>query len=160
QVRQYVCLELKTGAEAGPAILALEVPASSIQRLLEERSGLGRTGESYLVGSDTLMRSNSRFLPAPAVLSLKVNTNAVRQGLRGNYGSEMVIDYRGEQVLSYYSPLNLPGHHWVLLTEIDNREVVEPLSLIQYRIITVVIISSIVIAIFAYLITRSFTNPV
>jgi len=48
-------------------VLVLEFPADEINRVMTgdlgwERDGLGKTGEVYLVGADSLMRSRSRLL--------------------------------------------------------------------------------------------------
>ena len=46
-----------------------------INKVLTEQSGLGESGESYLVGSDFIMRSNSRFFSTPTVLNLYAKKN-------------------------------------------------------------------------------------
>jgi methyl-accepting chemotaxis protein len=40
-------------------IIAIQMPIAPINEIMELRSGLGETGESYLVGTDLRMRSNS-----------------------------------------------------------------------------------------------------
>ncbi len=53
-------------------MLALQFPISKINRLMTmdkrwEESGMGKTGETFIVGPDDLMRSDSRlFLEEPA----------------------------------------------------------------------------------------------
>ena len=49
----------ETGNVTG--ILAVRLPAEPINRILDFNEGLGPSGETYLVGSDNLMRSQSRF---------------------------------------------------------------------------------------------------
>lgn len=42
-------------------ILVFQMPVDEINRRLKVSEGLGESGEVYLVGSDNLMRSQSRF---------------------------------------------------------------------------------------------------
>lgn len=44
-------------------VLAMQLPNDQINFIMGERSGMGQTGESYLVGSDNLMRSDSYMDP-------------------------------------------------------------------------------------------------
>ncbi len=41
-------------------VLALQIPTERIVEIMNFRGGMGATGETYLVGEDLLMRSNSR----------------------------------------------------------------------------------------------------
>ncbi len=55
--------------------VVLEIPITAINKIMfgySENNGLGKTGETYLVGNDYLMRSNSRF-KENAVSNIKVN---------------------------------------------------------------------------------------
>ena len=49
-----------------------------IQNILLEITGMGNTGESYIVAKDYSMRSSSRFYPNTPPLSIQVNTQASR----------------------------------------------------------------------------------
>ena len=42
-------------------VIALQLPLKAINAIMQERSGMGKTGESYLIGSNKLMRSE--FVP-------------------------------------------------------------------------------------------------
>ncbi len=57
----FIAAPIKEGANI-IGILALQIPLDSINKIMQERSGLGESGETYLVGKDKLMRSDSSFL--------------------------------------------------------------------------------------------------
>ena len=40
-------------------VVALEVSVGRINQIMQERTGMGETGETYLVGTDRRMRSDS-----------------------------------------------------------------------------------------------------
>ena len=44
-------------------MVALQISTDSINKVMAERSGMGTAGESYLVGADYLMRSDSFLDP-------------------------------------------------------------------------------------------------
>ncbi len=81
--------------------------------------GLGKSAESYLVGSDRLFRSNTRqfdeqVLANPAFL---VDTDSVSEALNGQTGDMVTVNYRGDYVLSSYTPIMIAGNTWALLVE-------------------------------------------
>jgi methyl-accepting chemotaxis protein len=84
---------------------------------------MAETGETYLVGQDGLMRSNSRFSDESTVLRTAVETDVVALAMEGGEGVRKVIDYRGVEVLSAYAALQLGDFTWAVLAEIDRAEV-------------------------------------
>ncbi len=106
-------------------VFAVQIAAEPLNDLMHFTAGMGATGETYLVGADGLMRSQSRFIPTPTLLKTKVDNASVRDGIAGNSGAHVVDDYRGVPVLSVYAPINFGGQSWILLAEIDQAEVLE-----------------------------------
>jgi methyl-accepting chemotaxis protein len=109
-------------------VLAVQVPLAPIQDIMQFTAGMGDTGETYLVGPDRLMRSQSRFVETSTILSTKVDTDTVRAALAGNAGVARTPDYRGVPVLSAYNNLDLDGVVWAIVAEIDDDEVFEALA--------------------------------
>ncbi len=109
------------------AVLICQVNAARINVLIAEQTGMGETGDTYIVGSDHLMRSSSRFLDNEAILKQKVDTRTTRQAFKMETGTERGKDYRGIQVLSAYSHLGLSAKigtdfDWAIITKIDEEE--------------------------------------
>jgi methyl-accepting chemotaxis protein len=109
-------------------VLAVQLSTRGINAIMTERTGLGQSGETYLVGPDKLFRSDSRFVDESTVLNpaYVVDTLAVNEALSGNSGQEIVLDYRGVHVLSAYAPLEIAGLQWAILAEIDLAEAMAP----------------------------------
>ncbi|MGD8453229.1 MAG: methyl-accepting chemotaxis protein [Phycisphaerae bacterium] len=111
-------------------VAVFQMPIDRLNAIMGERSGLGETGETYLVGPDQLMRSDSFLDPDrhSVVNSFrkpdqgKVDTTATRACLTGQSGAEVVIDYNGNPVLSAYCPIQVGNRTWGLLAEIDVAE--------------------------------------
>lgn len=62
-------------------LLAFRIPVATINRLLQDRTGLGRTGDIFLVGTDLKMRSGSKFSGTSKVLRAKAESAVTRQWL-------------------------------------------------------------------------------
>ena len=106
-------------------VIALQAPTQKIHSIMQFDAGMGETGETYLVGQDTLMRSESRFSEVSTVLVQSVESDAVQRGLRGEYGVAFTEDYRGVEVLSVSLPLDVGDNRWAVMAEIDRDEIGE-----------------------------------
>jgi len=107
-----------------------------IQSILIERTGMGKTGESYLVNSASLLISESRFLGPDFIGKIKIETQATEKGLKGSFGLGIYPDYRNVLVYSVYNPIG-PKNEWVLISEIDEEEAMLPAQKFHYAIITI-----------------------
>lgn len=172
-------------------VLALQFPIDKINRVMTadrqwESVGMGRTGETYLVGTDDLMRSDSRlFLEDPArfkadvveagtppaigdeslrrggtTLVQPVLGEAVDRAQRGQTGTLIGRDYLGRQSLQSYSPVDLPGLHWSIVAEKDTTEAFAPVAEFTRTLVlsTVAIIFMVCLA--AMLLARFFVRPI
>ncbi len=112
------------GESAVLGVLILFMDGQQINEMMEQRSGLKDSGETYLVGEDYLMLSDSRFtVAASEVLKLRVDTKPVMLALEGNTGVRIAEDYRDVKVLSAYTYVQgAPDVRWALLAEIDKAE--------------------------------------
>jgi signal transduction histidine kinase len=141
--------------------VVLEIPITAINKIMfgySENNGLGKSGETYLVGNDYLMRSNSRF-KENAVLNLKVETVAVMKAFSNETGTGIIKDYRNIFCLSSYSKVNIGGLNWVILAEIDEQEAMIPVNAIRNSILLVSIIIAASVFIVAFLVSRRITLP-
>ncbi len=101
--------------------LAFQLSFSYLNNLMVDRSGLGDTGEGYVVRRDRKMLTESRFVQ-DAVLKQVVDTAAARNALKGHAGEEIIQDYRGEDVLSSYTFVDIGKVRWAVIVEMDLEE--------------------------------------
>ena len=111
----------RTGRTQG--VLAMQLPTDRIQEIMQFRAGMGESGETYLVGEDHLMRSDSRFSNESTILRTRVETDPASRALSGEQGVIIADDYRGVPVLSAYTHVDIDGIRWAVLAEIDEEEV-------------------------------------
>lgn len=118
-------------------VAIFQMPIDKIAEIMSERTGMGESGETYAVGTDLLLRNDSRFTPDTMMNpDFVIDTKAVQESFKGNSGLEVIDDYRGLPVLSAWSPVTIyegvPGRAepitWALMSEIDDAEVRLPLG--------------------------------
>ncbi|QTA88350.1 methyl-accepting chemotaxis protein [Desulfonema magnum] len=148
-------------------IVVLQLSLKKINSIMQQREGMGKTGETYLVGSDKLMRSDSFLDPVNRTVNAsfdnpslgKVDTESVREAISGTTGKKIIKDYNGKDVLSAYTPLKLENLTWTLLAEIDENEVRQPIrDLMKYMLFMGAGIA-IVVAVFAFFIAKGISTP-
>ncbi|MBN2175713.1 MAG: HAMP domain-containing protein [Bacteroidales bacterium] len=139
----------------------LEISIDAINAIMLEQNpgdGLGQSGESYLVGADGLMRSTSRF-QSNSIMRVKVGTDAVKNALENITGTSVIMDYRGINVLSSYSQVDIPGLNWVILAEIDYAEATRSIYFIRNNILLLTILVGIIVFIISYIFSKRITSP-
>ncbi|MGR3318141.1 MAG: methyl-accepting chemotaxis protein [Candidatus Anammoxibacter sp.] len=149
-------------------VVALQLSLDAINAIMTEREGMGETGETYLIGSDKLMRSDSFLDPVNHTVAASfanpklgsVDTEAAREALAGKTDAKIVIDYNGNPVLSAYTPLKIEGITWALLAEIDKAEAFAAVNMMKWVICIIAIIGIFSIVAIALLVTRSITKPI
>lgn len=101
----------------------LQLAANTLNGVLTDRKGLGRTGEVYLVNEKKLMLTDSRFSHKSTILRKTIATEAVRLGFAEGIGEKIIDDYRGTPVFSSFEKIDILGSTWLLIAEIDEAEV-------------------------------------
>jgi methyl-accepting chemotaxis protein len=175
-------------------ILIFQMPIDGINNIMTnngqwQEAGFGDSGETYLIGDDKLLRSQSRFLLEDKTAYLaaissvtdsttlaridalnsaiglkKIDNESSTKALSGQQGIAYIEDYRGEAVISAYSPINVLGFNWGLLSEIDVQEAfAHQESLVSSIITTTVVIAVVLILIMGglgTLFTRIVVRPI
>ena len=176
-------------------ILIFQMPVNKIDELMTydhrwQEMGLGESGETYLVGADKLLRSQSRFLIEDKSSYLKllaktgmakdtiaridatssgislqpVDSLGVKKALSGQSGFEVFEDYRGVNVLSAFAPIELLGLRWAILSELDESEsLLDSRNMQTELLITmtwIFIVLLFIASIIGLFISRSVANPI
>ena len=100
----------------------------SLGDILKERTGLGTTGESYLVGSNFKMISESIFFPDSLPQLIPCKTLGAVRAFNGETGIEVYPDYRGVPIIGVYRLVEFFGMQMAILTEIDLAEAMAPIK--------------------------------
>ncbi|TAK21895.1 MAG: HAMP domain-containing protein [Nitrosarchaeum sp.] len=129
----------------------------SLDSILANRSGLGETGEVYIVSDGFLMLSESRFIDS-AIFKQKVDTIPVQKCFReGEEFTGFYPDYR--KIPIYGSSYCANDLGFVLLAEIDEAEIIQPILVLQNRIFQTGLIITVVMTIIAFILSKSLSRP-
>lgn len=179
------------GDDGHPAgVLAMRLPAERIDDVMTDggdwsAGGLGRTGETYVVGRDGFMRSQSRDLAedpqayrvaaieagltvdkadaavasGSALLSQRVDTDAVREALGGRSGTVAASGYLGGETIAAYTPVAVGGLDWIVVAEIDSAEALAPVSDFTLTLAVSTVVIVVVVSIVSVLIAGAAVRP-
>jgi methyl-accepting chemotaxis protein len=147
------------------AVLVAATSVEHVKDILEEQTGLGQTGDSYLVGADAVLRTPSRFLAEGEVLKKRLETDAVRRVLAGETGEAVVTDYRGQKVLSAFAPLalkemGLAEFDWGLLVEIDVDEAFSEVNRLAVHTFLMTLLLASVAVVVVFVISLRVVRPI
>lgn len=149
-------------------IIALQLSLEAINSIMQERTGMGETGETYLVGSDKLMRSDSFLDPTNHTVKASfanpkkgiVDTEGASEALKGKSDNKIIIDYNGNWVLSSYDYLKIGNLTWAILAEIDKAEVRQPIVSLLYALVILGAVMLVIISVFAVFIAQGIVQPI
>jgi signal transduction histidine kinase len=151
----------KIKIESKDFIFSIRISSEQIDKIMLENNpydGVGISGESYIVGSDSLLRSTSRFIPN-SILKVKCNSESVKNSFKSDSSSGITNDYRGIKVLSTASKLKISGLNWIILSEIDYEEAIVPIGNMRIRVLFMSIILSFIIFVITYFLANKVTKP-
>ena len=149
-------------------IVALQLSIDHLNEVMTERIGFANTEETYLVGPDNLMRSDSYLDPTNrSVLASfsnpaegRVDTDATRAALSGETDTRIVVDYNGNPVLSSFTPLQIKDITWALIAEVDEAEALAPVEELKLHLMTEVGIALLLVIAVAYWLSHSLLKPI
>ncbi len=156
-------------------VVSLQLNTEHITSIMTDATGMGETGETYLVGPDNLMRSESRFNDGASsdIGVTSILTESVDLALEGEHGHHHIVDYRGVKVLSAYDSISFfdGDLNWAIIGEIDEEEAFASVHSMEKEgntatttmlviIICVLISSAVVVVIASLLFARTITRPI
>ncbi|EKD49074.1 MAG: hypothetical protein ACD_64C00014G0004 [uncultured bacterium] len=170
-------------------VLIFQIPIDQIDKItMNDRkwaeTGLGNTGETYLIGSDYKMRTNSRFLVEnpdayfttlekigtpkniidklrllkSTILVQEINTTASREVVRGSTNTIFDEGYLNVPVISAFTPANLKDFNWGLLVEINQSETLQPIHSLLWSFLLWSLGALILVVLFGLLFSRYITH--
>jgi len=120
---------------------------------------LGKSGEIYLVGSDFILRSKSRYSHGTSD-QIKAETKSIKRAFTEGQGNGVCKDYRGVLSLNSFNRLNIGGLNWIIIAEIDYEEAMITIINLRNDLLFVSIIVLILIFSIAQVITTDIVGPI
>jgi len=136
----------------------LESEFRPIYRLIEERSGLGQTGEVVLIDRDLRMLTQSRFTEESTILKTVSDAEPIRLALKGEKGHDFFTDYRGVRAIASFRPLSEIGA--VLIAKMDESEGFAPVNNLRNLVLLIIVATLLVAGWASILIGRTISKPI
>jgi signal transduction histidine kinase len=140
-------------------VAAIRYNTDELNQVLLERTGLGDTGETYLVS-----RENNYFLTASRFEGYTQNraysSFGIQEALNGQDGSGSYGDYRNPPVAVFGDYRWIPELESALLTEIDEGEALNAFYQAQQTIILLALVVSGVVLVIGTVVTDVLTRPI
>ena len=164
----FVAAPLKGESGTIIGVVALRLSLDAVNSIMKEQAGMGKTGDTYLVGTDNFMRSDShRDMQNHSLAASfanpdtgKVDTDAARGTLSGKTASGVITSYNGQSVLSAYTPLKVGDTTWALIAEMDTDEALAAVSSIKWLMLIIALIGIAAIIGVALSFARAITKPI
>ncbi len=140
-------------------VLVLQMPIGRLNSIMNNSEGMGETGETYVVGKDGLMRTDSRFSKESTILKTRVQGENISAAINGQSGM-VVVDRNGIEVQSAYVPFTFLSTKWAILAEINVSEMDKPVTEMGLIMISIGVIFAILMAVVGFLFARTITRPI
>lgn len=145
-------------------VIAARISMDVLNKITTDRTGLGETGEIYIINKDGYMITPSRFVN-DTFLKQKVDTESVRTCLVHKCGGpfehdavSVFKDYRGVDVLGTHAVIE--DMDWCVVAEIDGKEAFAPVTWLTETLLSILALFSLAGIIVSIIIARSATKPI
>jgi methyl-accepting chemotaxis protein len=121
---------MKSGSVLG--VVVFELSPAPVDAIVQRREGMGRTGETYLVGKqgDKISFRSDITTAGDKDKAYKVgsetSTPYMEEAVSGKTGQGIYTDGLGNLTMVAYDPLQIEGANWAMISKIDMEEVIAP----------------------------------
>ncbi len=142
--------------------VALKIDYHQLNTIISRRDGMGQTGDTFLVGKigDRISyRSDSSITSGNARMGEDADIAHISEVFDGKSGAA-IYGLGGKDQLLAFSPLELPGLKWAIVSKVDADEAFASVALIKWIIGVIAVIGILGIVGTALLVTRSIIRPI
>ncbi|MFQ5576459.1 MAG: GAF domain-containing protein [Anaerolineae bacterium] len=137
-------------------VLVAHLDLDRLNQIILERTGLGATGETYLVDSLNVFVSQARS--EQGEFARGVHTQGIDRALAGQNDSGLYPNYRDTPVIGVYRWL--ADREMALLVEIEQGEAFSPVARLGLVIFSISLAIIVLASLVAYLVGRQISGPI
>ena len=154
-----ISIPIKTPSGTQQGAVIATTPTPVFDNILSSRFNLQETGEVYLVNSNRVMISDSIFIQ-DAKFKQRVNTLPVTACFENNQSISGTVyeDYRGVEIFGVSVCKKDLG--FVLLTEVDESVVLQPIFDLQEKLIMAGLAIMLIAGIVSFILSRRLSKPI
>lgn len=140
--------------------VAFQMPLEKINEIMANADGLGVTGETYILGSDNIARTDLRRTEGDDTLVASRTNPVVAQALAGTAAFGFVTATDGTAQMLAAEPFSFAGTHWIAAAEIDVDEALAPAADMRNAMILIGLALLAVAAIAGIIFARTISKPI
>lgn len=155
----FIGAPVKKGSEL-LGVVVLQLSTADIDSMMKERAGMGKTGETYLVGKtgDVSAYRSNRETKDGKIGDQKTG-RFIKKALSGESGSAIKLGSTGLQELVSYAPLVIPGFNWAVVGTVSVEEAFEAIDSLNQEIWMVGLICIVIVVLVGWFFSRSISQP-
>ena len=142
-------------------VVAFKMPTGTIGAMMADKFGLGESGETFYVGTDHLMRTDSPFSQENDVLKTSFATPEVDAALsEGTLNVGRSTTYRDLTLLTATAPVSFDKKKWALVAVIGEDEAMAPLTEMRNSILIAGAVVLALAILLGLVFSRSIARPI
>ncbi len=149
--------------ESGQRVGALvfQMPIDAINTIMSDAAGLGETGEALLVGSDALLRNDSRLTEDNDILSARFDVDLARQAInRGQSGHAAREAFGDRTITTAVAPIEFQGVRWAVAAVQDVAEKNAPINALMIAALLTLLLGCVILAGLGFMASQTLTRPI
>ncbi len=112
-------------------VIAARLDLRTLNAIINDSTGLGASGQSYLLGPDLIPRTTSPVTSPEHSADIELSPTPLpqaRNALQGTSGIMESTNSEGQKVIAAYCPLSFSKTKWLVLVEINYQEALASLE--------------------------------
>ncbi|MAC39368.1 MAG: methyl-accepting chemotaxis protein [Oceanicaulis sp.] len=131
------------GNRAG--VLVFQMPISRLNAVAGSLTGLGDTGEAYIIGGDGLMRTDTRFAGGSTILEQRAG-DSIETAMAANQHSVIeAVDHLGNRVFAAVAPFEFHGVRWATVVTMTRAEALAASRSLTFTLLVAAIVLTLLI---------------
>ena len=164
ELTMVIATPIRNASNTEIGVLAARLNLKRFFRLINDYTGLGRTGETVVakkIKEEIVFMAPTRH-DADAALTRKIAVGSdvskeLQEASRGDSGRGLVTDYRGVRV--YAAWRTIPSLEWGLIAKIDHDEATAPVRAARNRIIALALLVVGLVVVASIIAARALVRP-
>jgi signal transduction histidine kinase len=139
-------------------VLAILDASATLDPILTNRTGLGHTGEAYIVNEEGKIITESRYLSRSETRGRPLRTAGIDAAIAQRDGTDIYANYMGREVVG--SHLWLSKYRWALMAEMEKDEILSPIRYIRTVIVATTGGVALLCILVALVMSRRISKPI
>ena len=141
-------------------VLVFQMPIGHLNEMMAATAGLGETGESFLVGTDGLLRTDAPRADTSTILSARFPNAGLAASRSDGFSLYEGTSYSGERVAAAVVPVEFEGTQWFVVAQQNTDELYAPVANLQQRALIISLIVLAVLGVIGAFFARMISGPI